>query len=385
VGHSLASCPQVVVAGVRITSRFRNAAAMSPATLPTARSLVLTADPDLRDQLHELCAAAALPVDVLSDTDRVRQSWPQAAAVLVGEDLAGGVSALRVSRRDRVLIVSRAADVSSLWRLAVALGADDVVALPRGRARLSAWLSDVSDGADIATTIGVMGGCGGAGASILAAALSLTAGRMGLPAVLLDADPLGGGIELAVGSEHVPGLRWPEVAATKGRVSGAAFRAALPCVGELAVLSFGRTGPHHVEPDVMATMVRAAQHGARLVVIDFPRRLDDAATDALTRCDLLLLVVTAELRSVASAQAMLPMLRSLCADVRLVVRTIRGSGISGQPAADTLDLPLVATLPTTYGVARAVNDGLGPGSRGRFGAASRQILRALVPLPAARR
>src|SRR5436305_6782155 len=43
--------------------------------------------------------------------------------------------------------------------------------------------------------IAVIGGCGGAGASTLAASLAVTALAAGRRAILFDADPLGGGLE----------------------------------------------------------------------------------------------------------------------------------------------------------------------------------------------
>ena len=58
--------------------------------------------------------------------------------------------------------------------------------------------------------VAVVGGCGGAGASVLAAALAVTAVRHGGRALLVDCDPLGGGLDLVLGAEHVAGLRWPD-------------------------------------------------------------------------------------------------------------------------------------------------------------------------------
>ena len=55
--------------------------------------------------------------------------------------------------------------------------------------------------------VGVTGARGGAGASILASMLALTAARQGLRPLLVDGDPLGGGLDLMLGLEQADGLR----------------------------------------------------------------------------------------------------------------------------------------------------------------------------------
>ena len=86
--------------------------------------------------------------------------------------------------------------------------------------------------------LAVIGGRGGAGASVFATALAHAAPR----ALLVDVDPWGGGIDLALGSERDAGLRWPDLAAGGGRVGYPALRAALPSRHGVAVLSAGPIG-----------------------------------------------------------------------------------------------------------------------------------------------
>ena len=75
-------------------------------------------------------------------------------------------------------------------------------------ALLVARLADsVEGGAPPARLVAVVGGSGGAGASTLSAALAVTALRLGVRPWLVDADPLGGGIDLALGGEDTVGLR----------------------------------------------------------------------------------------------------------------------------------------------------------------------------------
>src|SRR2546421_294935 len=78
------------------------------------------------------------------------------------------------------------------------------------------WLVDrIADAAEgigePALTIGVVGGRGGAGASTLACALAVTAARSGHRTMLIDGDPLGGGLDVLLGGERAGGLRWPDL------------------------------------------------------------------------------------------------------------------------------------------------------------------------------
>ena len=76
----------------------------------------------------------------------------------------------------------------------------------------------------------------------------------------------------------------------------------------------------------------------------------------------------------ASAQGMLPALRRLCADLRVIVRELPGSDLSAGAVADALGLPLAGRLPTQRSIARAVNDGLGPLGRGSLERVCRTVL-----------
>lgn len=157
----------------------------------TNRLALMTADPELQDQLLRLCAAASVTPDVVDETTGARQVWARAGAVLVGDDQAPALARLGLNRRDQVVVVSLRREPAPLWQLAVQLHADDVVLLPGDEARLVERLSDLVEGAGRALTVAVIGGCGGAGASTMAGALALTAARSGRECLLVDIDPLG--------------------------------------------------------------------------------------------------------------------------------------------------------------------------------------------------
>ncbi|KGN39987.1 hypothetical protein N801_16860 [Knoellia aerolata DSM 18566] len=115
----------------------------------------------------------------------------------------------------------------------------------------------------------VLGASGGLGASTWSAAL---ARRLSLhlgECVLVDADLRGGGLDMTCGIEHVPGLRWPDLARLRGTTSCERLVAALP-TGEVPVLSAGGRGGAVVE-SVVADVLDSLR-GIVPVVLDVPAR-----------------------------------------------------------------------------------------------------------------
>lgn len=335
---------------------------------PSARPLVVTRDRALREDVLRLCAAAAVTPEVVDEPRHARRGWSTAGCVLLGADCVEDVAALRLSRRADVSLVTTAPDDAQLWRCAVAVGADHVYVLPDAESELTGRLTDAADGAPgSAVTVGLIGARGGAGASTLACALALSAARRGDTALLVDVDPQGGGIELVVGCESAPGLRWPDVAATQGRVSSGALRSALPSVEGLAVLSWQQADTGELPLTVLSSVLAAGRRGCDLVVLDLPRRVDDRLAEAVAAVDTILVVCTAQVRAIASASRLLRTLETWCGDIRLVVRRLGRVDLQGASVASALDLPLAATVPTRRGIERSIEDGLGP--LGRVGLA----------------
>lgn len=340
--------------------------------------LVITEDPDLTEQLQRLSAAAGVSPEIAVGPAAARRSWRRAAGILVGADAAETVAAAGMPRREGVVLVSTAQATPLLWQRGLALHADSVVVLPQAAPDLVARLSDFVDGGQAScVTVGVVAARGGGGASTLAAGLAMTAARHGVRTLLLDADPLGGGIDLVVGCEDLAGLRWPEVAVTSGRVSSAALRGALPVIDDLAVLSWDRSAPAVVDVETMRSILSAGQRGSRFLPVDLPRRLDGGASEAAACCDVLLLICPTDVRSIAGAAGMVLALRDLATDIRLVVRSGAGPMASADALSDLLELPLLGTVPTRRAIARSIDDGLGVPARGPLAGACRQLLRHL--------
>jgi secretion/DNA translocation related CpaE-like protein len=370
------------------------------------RPLVATADEALLDDLLRLAAAAGTTPEVITDAGSVRRAWPTAGMVVVGDDLAPALASVRPPRRDGVVVVGSAdrewqADgqlgpgavpqdgstapvessrVPSVWAHAVAVGAEDVIRLPDREAELIDRFGACLDGARRAVTIAVVGGSGGCGASTLAAAVALAAADREHITLLVDADPFGGGLDLHLGGD-ADGMHWPDLASTSGRLAAPALRDALPRVRDVSLLSWGSGESQPLTPDSLRSVLAAGQRGHDVVVVDLPRQVDDAATEALTRADHTLLVVRGDVVGVAAARRAARRVGSIARRAALV---LIGGGPAGIPAdltSEMLGLPLIAAMRPDRRVTGDLDAGLGPIRRRRGSLASgcHAIVDELVP------
>lgn len=351
-----------------------------------SRPLVLTRSPDLLDDVLRVAATAGVDVQVADDVGAARRLWTAASCVVLGADLAAACGRGRLPRRPGVAVVGTDPDDPWLWQWAVQVGAEHVVFLPDADAWLAELLAEsVEPSGAAGGVLAVIGGSGGAGATTLAVGLAVTAARSGRRALLVDADPLGGGVELAFGGEAEPGLRWPDLAATQGRVPGPALTAALPQLAGLPVLSWDRGAPLSVPAPAMAAVLAAGRRACDLVVVDLPRALDDAARVALELAATVLLVVPAQVRAVAAAGRVAAQAGALCGDLRVVVRGPFGSRLAAEAVGAALGLPLAGYLESEPRLAAALDRGEPPGLRGRGALAA--LCQGLLaePVPAAAR
>ncbi len=350
------------------------------------RPLIITEDPLLLDDLLRLCAAAGaephvhhgLPEQAGADgvepadpalgpeADGAAGSagWETAPLVLVGDDAARRVRG--APRRAGVFLVGRELDDPRVWQRAVEIGAEEVLRLPDAESLLVDRIADVVEGAGRpALAVGVIGGSGGAGASTLACALALRAARAGERTILIDGDPLGGGMDVLLGGESAEGLRWPDFAASRGRVGAGALEESLPELHDLRVLSWDRGDRVVVPPAAIRSVVSAARRRGGVVVVDLPRRVDEAVAEVLAQLDLVLMVVPGELRSVAAAGRVAAGVRMVARDVRVVVRGRCPGGLDPEAVAGLLGAPLAGEVPVEVGLPGRVAEGEPPGAQGR--------------------
>ncbi|WP_254047301.1 septum site-determining protein Ssd [Streptomyces aureus] len=326
--------------------------------------LIVTEDLGLLDDLLRLCAAAGVEPEVHHRVPERRASWTDPPLVLVGDDAAARCRG--AARRPGTVLVGRDRDDSGVWRLAVEIGAECVLRLPDAEGLLVDRIADAAEGVGRqATTVGVVGGRGGAGASTLACGLALAAARAGRRTLLVDGDPLGGGLDVLLGGEREEGRRWPDFAASKGRLAGGALEESLPSVRGVRVLSWGREPAASLPAEAVRSVLAAARRRGGVVVVDLPRAADPAAVEALAQLDLGLLVVPGELRAVAAAHRVASSLSAGVRDLRAVVRGPYATGLDERWVADALRLPLAGELPYDPGIVADQDAGVPPGAEPR--------------------
>ncbi|WP_319429590.1 septum site-determining protein Ssd [Mycobacterium sp. RTGN5] len=339
-------------------------------------ALILVAESDLREQADRVAAAAGLrPLAAFAPL--TRKAWSAAAAVLLDAESARQCEPDGLPRRDGVILITSAEPDGPTWAAAMAVGAQHVCALPAQDDELVGHLADAAEtareGQRAGRVIAVTGGRGGAGASTFATALAQIASA----ALLVDLDPWGGGIDLLLGSESVPGLRWPDLSLRGGRLAWAAVRDALPNHRGVSVLSGARHG-HEMDAGAVDSVIDAGRRGGMLVVCDLPRRMTSAVAGTLDCADLVVVITTCDVRGVAAASALAPVLRGINPNVGLVVRGPTPGGLRAAEAAEVAGLPLLASMrPEPLLAERLEHGGLRLRRRSPLGAAARAVLQVL--------
>lgn len=335
--------------------------------------VLFTADQGLSQRVEYLGAGAGVDVRTIAQPQRLH---PPPRLMLFGLDAVltmarqlglDGDEAFREIGPERLVAVASGSFPPDVWAQSAELGIEMTAILPEDEKwlvsrMLTAVMGPVPIGGRV---VGVTGGRGGAGASVLAAALARTAAAAGLRCVLVDADTLGGGSDLLLGAEDEPGLRWPDLQAARGVLDVDDLIDGLPRVDGVHVVSCNRRRAEPVPPEAMRAVVDAAIRMADLVVIDVPRALDQSAILALQACHTVLLVVPAEVQAAASAGRSAAILRQWAVDLRLVVRGPAPSGVNPDAIAMALDLPLAGWLRPDRGLAAALDRGEPPAMRKR--------------------
>ena len=338
--------------------------------------LIATADTGLLDDLLRLSAAASVRVNTADTVDRALLSWPRSPLVVLGADLYPELRSGERPPHARFVVVARGGPDAGPGTGPGhggpngAGGAGGTMLLPRDEMLLTGLISASGQPGRRAPTVAVMGGRGGAGASLLAVALALAGARGGHGTALLDADPLGCGPDILLGCERDPvdgRLGWDDLTDRRGRLRWSDVAARLPGPAGISVLTWvhgpdARRGP--LPAAAARSMLESARQGCDLVVVDLPRSFGAAVTAFLNRSDLVLLVVPAQVAAVVSASAMVPRLRAESREVRAVVRGASG-GLTADVVARGLGLALGADLPPEPGLERALAAGRRPADHPR--------------------
>ncbi|KZS80401.1 hypothetical protein A4G29_11525 [Mycobacterium kansasii] len=330
---------------------------------------------ELRDELDRI--AAAVGVRVVHSGSVTRKTWSAAAAVVLDQAAAERCGWIALPRRAHVSVLTRGEPVTATWTAAIAVGAERVLRMPDQEHELIRELADAAasarDEGIRGKVVAVIGGCGGAGASLFAVALAHSAAQ----ALLVDLDPWGGGIDLLVGGESAPGVRWPDLALQGGRLNWSAVYEALPRHRGISMLSGTRRGCELNAAPVEA-VVDAGRRGGVTVVCDLPRRMTDASHAAMDSADLVVLVCPSDVRACAATAAIVSVLTAFNPNLGLVVRGPSPGGLRAAEVADIAGVPLLASMRAQPRLAGQLeHGGLRLRRRSALAAAARRVLAAL--------
>jgi secretion/DNA translocation related CpaE-like protein len=352
----------------------------------SAGVLAVIDDQALNIDIDRVAAAAGLKVVRTSDPSS-RRVWTSAAAILLDAEAARRCSERGLPRRARVLVVSHEDPGPAQWEAAVAVGAQRVLMLPTHERELMAVLSEAADippdGGARGPVVAVLAGRGGAGASVFATALA----QAGAESLLIDGDPWGGGLDLVLGSETEPGLRWPDLSLAGGRLGYPALRDALPRRHGVSVLSGSRvlSGGHSsndIDALPLGAVIDAGSRAGVTVVCDVARQPTPASDTALAAADLVVLITTADVRSCAAAAATAQWATAANPNVGVVVRGPSPGGLRPIDVARIVGLPVLASMRPEPGIQpRLERGGLMLRRRSPLTGATRKILGVLSQNP----
>lgn len=314
--------------------------------------LLVTGHGLLRGEVERIVAASGGQLRTVGTIREAAQFWDTAGVVLLGSDIHD----LPPRGRSPAVLVGLNGEGDRLWHLAAAIGAERVAVLPEAATWLAEYLSRARTPEPGGLVLGMVGGCGGAGASTAAVWLAHAAARDGVRVLLVDGDPWGGGLELALAAEETAGLRWPDLADASGTIDPRQLADSLPLAGGFPFLSWpGNKEPHAgVDHAVVAGVLDAARRGYELVVVDIGRGRETLRTFAWD-CDRMIVVAPALLRAAVATARLLQDLPPV--ETVLVVRGKSGAALDAGLIAESLGLPLAAIVPDVRRAAAATEAG----------------------------
>ena len=350
------------------------------------RPLLITADDGVLDAVLSIAAAAGVEIAHSQETVG-RARWRAATVVLVDVAMVSAVLEAGLPRRTGVVVVATEEPGRTDWPACIRLGVEHTVVLGGGDNFLIDLLTDTAEvGPGDGQHVAVIGGCGGAGASVLATAVAVTAHRQGRPVLLADLDRWGAGLDVVLGLETDAGARWGDLAATSGRMPTDALHQALPSLvvagGRLPVLCHDRSVRTDVPADLLDVVLDSGRRAGDLTVLDLPRHPTAAADRTLELADLVVVVTTADVRGCFAARRVVDRVTELGGRMGLVVRGPSPGGLGADDLTAALGAPLISSMRPQPGLAKDLESCRLPGQDGRgpLAQAAADVLRAVQPV-----
>lgn len=304
-------------------------------------ALLVSRDPVVIDAVEISAAAQEVELLVVRDVTQLGSAWAEASVRLIGAEVAARRGSPGPGEAHLV-----GGSMAELARLSAELTLP-VLPLPDAEGRLAAVLARALQTGNSSRIIAVVGAVGGLGVTTLTAALAVEAARAGRRAVAVDMVASGGGVDLLVGAETDPGLRWPDLRHARGELGDVLD--ALPQVGGARFLSQGRQG-EPPEEEAVDSVFAALGRAADVILVDAGRG------PVPPQAERTILMVGADVRSVAAAQSLGPTTRAS----GVVLRSGPGRRIPSEVVARSLGLECIGTVAEHKALPRLAELGLPP-------------------------
>lgn len=293
----------------------------------------------LRDRAERVVAAAGLRWS-LAASDQLARQWRESTAVLIDSAELADLVREDPLRRDDCVVVSLGEPAPNAWQHCVWLGVQNVVDLVDNENWLVDWFGRVGLTRRRAGLVaGVIGACGGAGATTLSAGLAVAASQSGA-SMLIDLDGLSVGHEIVFGPTESEGRGWADLANLSGQVSIASLCEALPSAGAVALVGHTNEAACDDPPETARRAVLlAARQGLAMTVVDLPRSVS-LLREVSPMLDACVVVITPDIKGVLAARRLVILLGELKLPLVAGIRAPKRGGLPFQTVIDVLDLPL---------------------------------------------
>ena len=312
-------------------------------------ALLITCDDRVISEFKTIAAVTQTHLVIASEP--TKSEIDLAYRVFVSQELAE----IEITHSDIVLVVVGASNTET-WSSALRLSANYVATIPESRD----WLIEnlVQPIRSKGLSVGLVPASGGAGASLISCGLAFHARQIFHDVALVDLDENSASLDITFGLENQPGMRWQDFSNLSGSINGNDILRSLPNRDNVGLLTHGKLTDSTTTPKNL--VLEKLNESCDLVVIDFPRLSDKHfSIDALTNCDLVLVVTTATVRGCASAKRSIAGLAGYAKNIELVVRNVPGSNLDPMQIAELLNTPLAAIVNTDVRIAEQIEQGFG--------------------------
>ena len=236
----------------------------------------------------------------------------------------------------------------SIWRFAASYAPAQLIELPQAINWFQNWLTNQH--LVRSPLIGIRSVVAGAGASVLATAISFTA-ALSQDVVLVDLDPTRSVLKLLTTIESNDGVDWEQLLSLAGLPAASALFAGLPKLGKLRLLSFTKRSTE-LSDNFIDSVISLLREQAQLVIVDLGNQtklnLKFSYEIDLAPCNLLGLAKLKQLNVTTP-----------------VIRVAEKTGVSKSDAADYLKLPQLLSYKSDPKLHLDIADGVIPGERNR--------------------